>query len=165
MIKGYFSGFSKKTAKKTASSKTTAAKGAKKTAQRIDRKALVEIIRGIIPASLNVDSLKPMDSSGFSPDGADFIIYREYCRDIAKLMNGYIPYELVHGGLFLVDDLAKNTLADALNRIATVKKINRFAEAENAFSIPSFIIADCEKTYPLIDLKNDVVNYYMSKGM
>lgn len=165
MIKAYFSGFSKKASKKTASAKTPAAKGAKKTAQKIDRKALAEIIRGVIPSNLNIDSLKPIDSSGFSPDGADFIIYREYCRDIAKLMGGYIPYELIHGGLFLVDDLAKNTLADVLNRIVTVKKINKFTESENTFSLPSFIIADCEKTYPLIDLKNDIINYYMSKGI
>ena len=165
MIKGYFSGFSKKAVKKTTSSKTPAAKGAKKAAQKIDRKALAEIIRGVIPSSLNIDSLKPIDSSGFSPDGADFIIYREYCRDIAKLMSGYIPYELIHGGLFLVDDLTKNSLAEVLNRIVTVKKINKFTDSENAFSIPSFVIADCGKAYPLIDLKNDVVNYYMSKGI
>ena len=165
MIKAYFSGFSKKAAKKMSSQKTPAAKGSKKAVQKIDRKALADIIRGIIPVSLNIDSLKPIDASGFSPDGSDFIVYREYCRDIAKLLNGYIPYELIHGAVFIVDDLTKNSLADVLNRIVTVKKINKFAESENAFSIPSFIIADCAKTYPLPDLKNDVINYCMSKGI
>jgi hypothetical protein len=165
MIKGYFSAFSKKSSKKTSPSKATATKGAKKTAVKIDRKALTGIIRGIIPSDLNVDSLKPIDGSGFSPEGADFIIYREYCRDIAKLIGGYIPYELIHGALFLVDDLSKNTLADALNRIVTVKKLNKFSEAENYFIVPSFILADCRKPYPLIDLKNDVINYYMSRSI
>ena len=165
MIKGYFSAFSKKTAKKTSPSKTAETRGTKKTAVKIDRKGRAGIIRGVIPSDLNVDSLKPIDGSGFSPEGADFIIYREYCRDIAKLMGGYIPYELIHGALFLVDGLAKNTLAEALNRIVTVKKLNKFSETENNFIVPSFIIADCGKAYPLIDLKNDVINYYMSRSI
>lgn len=164
MLKNYFSDFVKKSAKKTASKKNASAKNTSSADQKINITALIGKIRGIIPLNLEVESLKPVDSSGFSPEGADYIIFKKYCRDIATLMNGYIPYELIHGGLFIVDDLAKTTLADALNRVAALKKINKFAESENTFSVPCFIFADCTREYPLLDLKNDVSNYYLSKG-
>ena len=165
MLKNYFNEFNKKQVKKTSSKKAASGKESKKAEKNIDTNRLIEVIRGFIPLNLEIDSFKPIDSSGFSPDGADFIIYRPYCRDMGKLLNGYIPYELIHGGIFSVDDLTKNSLADVLNRVAMLKKINKFTESENTFSIPSFIIAGTSKSYPLIELKNDVMNYYLSKGI
>lgn len=165
MLKNYFNEFNKKVVKKTSTRKGAAGKETKKTENNIDAEKLIEVIRGFIPINLDIDSLKPIDSSGFSPDGTDFIIYRQYCREIARLMNGYMPYELIHGCVFNVDDLTKNSLADVLNRVAMLKKINKFSESENVFSIPSFIVAGSSKPYPLIELKNDVINYYLSKGV
>ncbi len=79
-------------------------------------------------------------------------------------MNGYIPFELIHGAFFNISDLKKNTIADALNRVSTIKKINRFSEEGNEFSVPCFIIT-AGSDYPLLDIKNDVINYYISKGV
>lgn len=171
MLKNYFIDFSKKIIKKTAaakasSGKASSAKGAvKKGTLNIDAAAFTEKLDGIIPQNLRVASLKPVDSSGFSPDGADLIAYREYCRDIDKVMNGYVPYELIHGAFFIVNDLNKSSLADVFGRVATVKKINRFTEEAGSFSIPSFIIAGNSADYTLPELKNDIMNYYMSKNV
>ena len=94
MLKNYFIEFNKKIVKKNTTTKTTTSKAAsKKGSINIDTPAFIEKLDGIIPQKLKVDSLKPVDSSGFSPDGADLIVYREYCRDIDKIMSGYIPYE------------------------------------------------------------------------
>jgi len=168
MIKKYFNVINKKILKKGTQKKADSEKkdkSSRSTPQAIDVKILEETIRGLIPGRLNISSLKPVDSSGFSPDGADFIIYNEYCRDIDKLFSGQVPYELVHGAVFTVHDLTKSTLADAINRVSSIKKINQFAETESVFSIPSFIIAGCGTSYPLPDIKNDVINYYISRGV
>jgi hypothetical protein len=45
-----------------------------------------------------------------------------------------------------------------------VKKLDHFVEEGGKFSIPSFIIAN-NKDYKLADLKNDIMNYYISKNM
>ncbi len=170
MLKNYFIDFSKKTIKKAAISKASSGKAspkgtAKKGTMNFDAAAFTEKLDGIIPQNLRVKALKPVDSSGFSPDGADLIVYREYCRDIDKVMNGYIPYELIHGAFFMVNDLTKSSLADLFGRVATVKKINRFTEEAGTFSIPSFVVAGNNPDYTLQQLKNDVMNYYMSKNV
>ncbi len=179
MLKSYFIDFNKKIMKKTAASKTAAAKSTsksaakkgtakkavKKTSSQIDLKSFAERINGVVPQRLKVESVKIIDSSGFSPEGADLIAYNEYCRDIVKLFNGYVPYELVYGAYFAVNNLVKNSLADVLGRVATVKKINHFVETESVYSVPCFILAATSEEYPLLELKNDIVNYYMSTGI
>ncbi|HPS85621.1 MAG TPA: hypothetical protein PLY36_02685 [Spirochaetota bacterium] len=166
MLKNYFIDFNKKIIKKSAPAKASSGKGAaKKGAVNIDAAAFIEKLDGIIPQKLRAASLKPVDSSGFSPEGADIIAYREYCRDINKVMNGYVPYELIHGAFFIVNDLNKSSLADVFTRVATVKKINHFTEEAGSFAIPSFIIAGNNQEYTLPELKNDIMNYYMSKNV
>jgi len=169
MLKNYFNELNKTLSKKSASPKGAAAKSsAKKSTAKshvsLDTAMLIEKLELIIPAGLKISSAKPIDITGFSPDGADYIVYREYCRDITKLMNGYIPFELIQGAFFTIDELKKNTIADALNRVSTVKKINRFSEDESEFSVPCFIITG-GAGYSILDVKNDVVNYYISKGV
>jgi len=166
MLKNYFIDFNKKITKKTTKPKSPSSKGgAKKGAVNIDLAVFIEKLDGIIPRNLRVNSLKPVDSSGFSPDGADLIAYREYCRDFGKLMNGYVPYELIHGAFFFVNEINKSSLADVFTRVATVKKINHFTEEAGSFSIPSFIITNNNPDYTLPEIKNDVINYYMSKNV
>ncbi len=160
MLKNYFIDFNKKISKKSS------AKGAsKKGAVNIDIEAFVEKLDGIIPQKLRVGSLKPVDSSGFSPEGADLLVYREYCRDINKVMNGYMPFELIHGAFFIVNELTKSSLADVFGRVATVKKINHFTEEAGSYSIPSFVVVNNNSDYTLLELKNDIMNYYMSKNL
>ncbi len=164
MLKNYFIDFNKKIIKKAAAK--SASKGAsKKGAVTLDVAAFMERLDGVIPRKLRIKPLKPVDSSGFSPDGADMIAYREYCGDIDKIMNGYIPYELIHGAFFVVNDLTKSSLADVFGRVSTVKKINHFTEEAGSFSIPSFVLANGNPDYTLSEIKNDVMNYYMSKNV
>lgn len=165
MLKSYFLEVNKKIVKKGAGKTTAKKAGSSKTSSGIDEKSLCEKLGGLLPGTLRIEPAKPVDSSGFSPEGADFIIYDEYCKDIVKMMNGYVPYELIYGAVFIVNDLTKTSLADVINRVATVKKINKFAETESSFTIPSFIIANSSSDYPLSELKNDILNYYMSRGI
>jgi hypothetical protein len=165
MLKNYFIDFNKKIIKKAAAAKSATSKGAsKKGSVTLDVPSFIEKLDGLIPRQLRVKPLKPVDSSGFSPDGADMLVYREYCRDIDKIMNGYIPYELIHGAFFVVNDLTKSSLADVFGRVSTVKKINHFTEEAGSFSIPSFVLANGNPDYSLPEIKNDVMNYYMSKN-
>ena len=169
MLKNYFNELNKSLSKKAApakgaAAKTASKKGSAKSASPLDSALLIEKLDQIIPSGLKISSAKPIDATGFSPEGADYIVYSEYCRDITKLMNGYIPFELIQGAFFTIPDLKKNTIADALNRVATVKKINRFSEEESEFSVPCFLITG-GSDYPILDVKNDIVNYYISKGV
>ena len=166
MFKKFFIDVNKKLLKKAGAG--TSEKGAsksKKAESAIDTKVLIERLNGLVPSKLKVATVRPIDSSGFSPDGSDFIAYNEFCRDIDKILNGYVPYELIHGAFFLVNNLNKNTLADALSRVTAIKKIDQFSEDGGKFSIPSFIIANNNKEYGLPELKNDIINFYMSKNI
>ena len=168
MFKNFFIDINKKVLKKAQAPAGTAEKGASKTKKSghvIDNAALIEKLDGLVPAKLRVSSKRPIDSSGFSPEGVDFIAYKEYCREIDKILNGNIPYELIHGAFFMVNALNKNTLLEALNRVSTTKKMNHFTEEGGTFSIPSFIIVNNNKEYTLLELKNDIMNFYMSKNM
>jgi len=176
MLKDYFLEINKKTvkkaaAKKASSKKTTSKKStSKKTAAaskaaKLDVKFLTDRISSISPANVVVGPYKPIDQSGFSPEGADLIAYDNYCDALPELFNKYIPFELLKGAYFFIDNLSKASLADALGRVSTVKKINKFVETENTYSLPSFIVASCDDSYSLLDIKNDLVNYYISKSI
>ncbi|MFC1670712.1 DUF6602 domain-containing protein, partial [Spirochaetota bacterium] len=188
MFSKYFSDFDKKFTKITKTSKKAVAKGkakkaavkgkAKKTAKKskvqkdivkskIDINLFRDNISKIIPEDYAVDSIKPVDSSGFSPDGADMILYKRKYENIVEIMNGFVPYELIYGTFFVAQELNKNSLAEMLNRIVGVKKLNMFAQdlpEEYPMNIPSFVVVN-STAYNLMDLKNDILNYYMAKSI
>ena len=169
MLSNYFLTLAKGFNKKVPARKTAAKKGksaAVSSPSSISLNKLQEILASLIPSNLTIDRVRPVNSSGFSPEGADVVIFRNYCSDIVKIMNGYIPWELVHGTVFFVPELNRSTLADVLNRVAMVKKISRFTEApdQEPVHIPAFIVAG-KSDYDPMDLKNDIINYYMSKSV
>ena len=174
MVSKYFKEFDKKIVKKTATKSSSSQKaGAKKTTAKkagkvsVDIKALKEKLQNIIVADLTIDSLRPIDSEGFSPDGADLVVYRKYCGDIIDIMNGYVPYELLYGTFFVVPEINKKTLPELLNRVMTVKKLNRFSSNEVddiQTVIPAFIIS-FGTDYSLLELKNEIINYYLANNV
>jgi len=175
MFSKYFLDFSKQLTKKPASKKTATTKktGTKKTTSvKVDMKKIKESISKIIPSELSVDGVNVIDKTGFSPDGTDFVVYKEYCPDILKIMGGYIPYELARGIFFVVPTLDKKSLIEVLTKVVAAKKLNRFSleddekEEDDAefVHIPVFILALNSK-YDLLDLKNDIVNWYLAKGI
>jgi hypothetical protein len=159
MLKAYFNDLNKVLSKKSS------AKGTKKTSVTFDISLLMEKFEGIIPSELRISQARPINTTGFSPEGADFIVHKNYCRDFGTLFNGYVPFELIQGAFFFIPELKKNTLADALNRVSSIKKINRFSDEEHNFSVPCFIVTTSVPEYSLLDIKNDVLNYYISKGI
>ncbi len=172
MIKDYFLGINKKAVKKSTSKKatSTAKTGAKKTSAasrggKLDVKFIMEKINSISPTHIGVEALKPIDQSGFSPEGSDFVAFERYCDALPELFKGYVPFELLRGAFFFQDKLTKVTLGETLGRVTTVKKINKFAENESTYSLPSFIVAGGAESYPLLDIKNDIVNYYISRSI
>ncbi len=171
MIAKYFKDYDKRILKKKKASTKAPAKKGKSVAGAggaIDIKTLRENLSGIIPSFLKLDTVKVIDSTGFSPEGVDLVAYREYCPDIIDIMGGYVPYELVHGLYHVVQDLGRDSLLDVLGKIATAKKLNMYAaeqvEDEAPAALPSFVIAASSK-YQFIELKNDIINYYLSKNI
>ncbi len=167
MILKYFKDFDKRLIRKKAADKISPVKGKGTSHGAVDINLLRESITRIIPSNLKVGPVKPIDSAGFSPDGADLVIYNEYCPDIIDLMGGYVPYELVYGLLHLVQNLNKDSLIEVLSKIATAKKLNMYAtppEDEEKVHIPSFAIVSSTK-YEFQELKNDIINFYLSKNI
>lgn len=174
MFTKYFDDFEKSFIKKGKAvkgkeAKETGKKGGKKGKAPdpkigIDLKKFMENMDKIVPAKLRVDSIRPIDASGFSPEGTDFIVYKEFSRDIVKIMNGYVPFELVYGTYFLEDTLDRKSLESVIKRVSIVKKLNQFTDEsaeKEPIVIPSFVIT-ANTNYSLLDLKNDILNYYMS---
>jgi hypothetical protein len=174
MLYDYFAAFEKELAPGKKTAHGAASKKGKGHARAEDEKghapdlsAIQEHLARIIPSNLVLSTVKPVDNSGFSPEGADFIAYREYCRDIVQIMNGHVPCELVHGTFHIVPELNRESLYEALKRVINVKKVDRFSNTageESIVPIPAFIIA-LESEYSFMDLKNDLVNFYINKSV
>lgn len=127
---------------------------------------LIAVINGIIPSKLRAAPLRVMDKSGYSPEGVDFIAYREAFRDLPAALGGCIPSALVHGIYYVCDALTRESLADVLGRAVQGKKVNRYAveEEEQPAVIPSFIIC-YETKMSLKDIKEAAVEFYVSRGI
>jgi len=178
MLYEYFSDFGKdiisvKKAPKAVPAKKGAGKGAGRAKPEKEQKITLNLslmrekLEMILPSRLTLSQDRMIDSSGFSPDGADFIAYRKYCRDIVKIMNGYVPCELVHGTFHIVPNLDRASLYDVVGRVVTVKKIDRFTQSgdeEPIVPIPAFVIA-LDTPAHFTELKNDLINYYMNKSI
>ncbi len=169
MIAKYFKDYDKRIIKKKKpTAKGPAKKGKAAAGGALDTKLLKESLSGIIPSFLKIDAVKIIDSAGFSPDGVDLAAYREHYPQIIDIMGGYVPYELIHGMFHVVQNLDKDSLVEMLGKIATAKKLNMYAaeqeEDEARTGIPSFVIAASSK-YQFIELKNDIINYYLSKNV
>lgn len=126
---------------------------------------LMKSFEKIIPSRLSIGQLKLIDASGYSPEGIDFLIYKELCRDMVNVMEGYVPAELVYGCFHLCPVLNKENLGNVLNGVIQAKKINRYTEKEAATPlIPSFVVCySMDFNFP--DLKNAILDYYISRGI
>jgi hypothetical protein len=133
----------------------------------IDRDVLMEELQSIVPQDCRIVNARPIDSSGFSPDGADLIAYNPCCKNIINIMGGYVPSEMVTGAFFIENHLDKKSLIQLLNRIAAVKKLGSFTDAvqnEQDVKVPSFVIVR-DSEYDFRDLKNDIINHYMAHNI
>jgi hypothetical protein len=167
MISKYFKDYDKKIIKRKAAAKSAVTKGKTVSKPLVDIHALKDHLSRLVPSHLKVDAVKPIDSTGFSPDGVDLVIYEPYCADIVDLMGGYVPYELVYGLIHVVQELNKDSLLEVLGKVATAKKLNMYSTApseEDKTQIPSFVFAASTK-YQFTELKNDIINYYLSKNI
>lgn len=163
MLTNYFANLQKKLIKKKTSASGAAAK---KTTSKIDKKDVIKTLTGVIPSHLTVGDVKPIDENGFAPEGSDFLIYKDYSPDIASMMDGYIPLELIYASCYIIPSIDKKQLLDALSRVMSVKKINKYSPSpdEESFRIPAFIIAG-DSGYKLRDIKNDTLNFYRNKNV
>lgn len=132
---------------------------------KMDMHGLIKTIEGIVPPSLSVGTLGVIDPSGYSPEGVDFIAYRPLCRDMAALMGGYVPSELVYGTYHVCGDIGRENLQGALNKVVQAKKLNLFTEdRENLPAIPAFIVS-AGGSMRLEDIKDSIIDYYVSKSV
>ncbi len=131
----------------------------------IDMHGLIKAIEGIVPPELSIGTLGIIDPSGYSPEGVDFITYRPLCRDMAALMGGYVPSELVYGTFHVCDALGRESLQGGLNRVIQAKKLNLFTEERQDYpAIPAFIISG-GGAMPLENVKETIIDYYVSKSV
>jgi hypothetical protein len=126
---------------------------------------LINNLGHIVPAHLKLGTLKIIDSSGYSPEGVDFVAYKEVFRDLDKMMDGYIPAEVVYGTFHVCQSLNSRALGNTLKHVIHTKKINRYIEELKEESIiPAFIIA-YHTSMSLPELKDFVTNFYISKSV
>jgi hypothetical protein len=129
--------------------------------ESIDIDSLKESLNKIVSSNFIIDSNKMIDPSGYSPDDVDLIAYKELYRDIASIMEGYIPCELVYGTYTVTPELNKENLMDILRKVVQAKKINRYTDRETQPAvIPAFVIA-FDTNFNLADLKTSIIDNYM----
>ncbi len=119
----------------------------------------------LLPRSLTLDAVKLIDSSGFMPDGVDFLIFREQYRNFSEMMGGQVPSEMAYGTIHLARNINSENIADMLKRIIQTKKIDHFTEqAEEKMPIPAFIIGfGSEFEFP--KLKEEILDYYLTRNI
>jgi hypothetical protein len=169
MIDSYFKNFGKSIVMKgRAGAKPSTGKARSKSGSKItiDTRLLKEALIPLIPLDLTIETVRPVDSGGFSPEGVDLVAYRKYCPDIIGIMGGYVPGELIYGFYHIVQELTRDSLEKVLDTIAKAKKLNMFTDGDEAGAvpIPSFVIA-ANTRYKFSELKNDITNYYMTKSI
>ncbi|MCU0822578.1 MAG: hypothetical protein MUC95_08930 [Spirochaetes bacterium] len=172
MFSNYFQKIEKGILKKAKPAQKGGAKSGKGAAGKSAKKAvapkhedLKTVLNNIIPSNLKLDSAKLIDPSGYTPDGVDFIVYRELCRDMINIMGGYVPCDLVHGTYHIAEKLNKDSLNNALTRVLQTKKINRYSETESQTPpIPAFLIA-YDTDLEFSEIKNFIIDHYMAKGI
>jgi len=169
MFSKYFEKLEKNLIKKAQASQknTTNTKTANKSKKTSTIKVneLMQSINKIVPSHLTIDSSKFIDISGYSPIGVDYIVYKPYFRDIANLIGGYIPSELVYGTYHISTNLNSTSLQDILKKVTNAKKINRYTEEEtNAPLIPAFVIA-YKTSFSIQELKNEILNQNTTLGI
>lgn len=126
---------------------------------------LIKHLSHMIPAHLKLDSVKIIDSSGYSPEAVDFVAYKEVFRDLNQIMDGYIPAEVVYGTFHVCQNLNTQKLGKILNDVIHTKKINRYTEEiKEESAIPAFIVA-YQTDMSLPELKDYVTNFYISKSI
>lgn len=149
-------------ARKSGAKKTKGVKGKKGTDSLEE---LVQCVERIIPSRLRIGRLLPVDASGYSPEGVDFIAYQELYRDLGVFMDGVIPSQLVFGTYHVCESLTKDSLITALNRTIQTKKLDRFTDEQSEGNpIPSFIIS-YQSSLGLAEIKSMLLEFYMSKGI
>jgi len=180
MFKRYFEDLQKDLLKKVSmETGTTKKSGAKKpakvpsagraTAKKKDtgpgHGPLRETIEKMVRPDLNVDMCRIIDSSGYAPEGIDLVLYRPLYRDMASLMGGHIPFELVHGTIHVCPRVNGKSAVDALSRVIQAKKINRFSENQDDYPIiPSFVVG-YQSDMSLPEFKKYILDFYTTKGV
>ncbi|HNU90515.1 MAG TPA: hypothetical protein PKO25_01425 [Spirochaetota bacterium] len=134
-------------------------------AAQLDPGGLIKIMEGLVPPKLCLGTLGVIDPSGYSPEGVDFVAYRPLCRDMAALMGGYAPSELVYGTYHLCGDIGRENLQAALNSVVQAKKLNLFTEDRQEYpAIPAFIVS-AGGGMRLEEIKESILDYYVSKSV
>ncbi len=162
-------------AKKTASRKTGGEKPAKagsakktsvtKQAEAGVHNVLKEVLDRLVRPDLQIGSAPIIDSSGYTPEGVDLVVYKPLFRNLDSIMGGFIPFEAVYGALHVCPHVDNKALADVLSRVIQAKKINRFSETrENNPVIPSFVVS-YGTGMSLADVKNYIIDFYISKSV
>ncbi len=163
MFSKYFEELQKKIEKSTTS--TAKGSGERKKKGKGKHADLIALMNNLIPVHLKLDDVKIIDSSGYSPEGVDFVVYQEIFRDLSGIMGGFVPAEVVYGTFHVCDNLDAKALGSVLNGVSQAKKMNRFSqEVQEELVVPSFIIA-YKTGMGLADLKNRIVNFYVSKSI
>jgi len=165
MFSGYFKDAEKRLLKGAQPASKGGAKKAKGKKGADSLGELMQCVERIIPSRLKVGRLRPVDPSGYSPEGVDFIVYQELYRDLGSLMGGAVPSQLVYGAYHVCESITKDSLITALNRAIQAKKLDRFTEEQGEGNpIPSFIIS-YHSLLGLQEIKNMLLEFYMSKGI
>ncbi|TAL37107.1 MAG: hypothetical protein EPN93_06700 [Spirochaetes bacterium] len=171
MFSKYFEELEQKLVKAPSGKKAPAAKG--KTARQVKSPAarqpspaeILHAIEGIIPSRLKAGALRMIDQSGYAPEGIDFVVYKELCRDMESLMGGFVPSELVYASCIIAPPLNHDNLKMVLGRVIQAKKVNRYTETESDKNlVPAFVIAQ-GTDIPLPDMKKALLDYYMSHSV
>ena len=169
MFAEYFIKHEKEILKKAKSRKTTKGQSDKGTKSKKQESTsfndLIERLNKMIPSHPKIDTNRLIDASGYSPKGVDFIVYKEYFRDIVNMMGGFVPAELTYATYHVSPNVNKKGLPEVLDRVVQTKKVSRYIDREKESPlIPAFIIA-YDSSYTLPELKNAILEYYMSKGI
>jgi hypothetical protein len=180
MFKEYFENLGNELVKSCKPAKGTAVKTAEKGAGKgspkkpassagiqpaaYDRDRVRELLATLVPAHLTLDAVKIADAGGYSPEGVDFVIYREMFRNMDAMMSA-VPSDLAYGALFVNTGLSATSISETLTRVANMKKIDRFGDPQGAGKfLPAFVLStDMHMTFQ--DLKTLILDFYVSRSL
>ena len=138
-------------------------RGVKKAVERYDD--LLGFIESALPESFSAGHVAIRDCSGYTPDMADFTVFRSIARNTAALFGSVIPFDLACASFHIAPVMDRKTILESLVRVAHVKRCDRYEGKEGDPGFISSFVVSFGSNYTLAEIRSAMVEAYTSQDV
>jgi hypothetical protein len=138
-------------------------RGGKKAVERYDE--FLSFVESSLPETFSAAHVAIRDRSGYTPDMADFTVFRSIARNTAAIFGSIIPFELACASFHIAPVLDRKTIIESLVRVAHVKRCDRYEGKQDEPSFISSFVITFGSNYSLTEIRGAMVEAYESQDV